>query len=86
MKIAKLRDQIVAVGDTIEDNELVQISLNGFRPSWHNFVPSIYGQEKPTWVQALVGWFQWRGDETIACKMKMPSFRFVYICFKGTPG
>lgn len=48
MKIAKLRDQLVAVGDTIEDNELVQISLNGFRPSWHNFVPSICGQEKPT--------------------------------------
>jgi hypothetical protein len=38
MKIAELRDQIAAVGDTVEDNELVQISLNGFSPPWHNFV------------------------------------------------
>ena len=45
MKIVKLRDLIVAVGDTVEDNELVRISLNGFNLPWHNFVQSIYGQE-----------------------------------------
>jgi hypothetical protein len=45
MKIAELRDQIAAVGDTVEDNELVWISLNGFSPPWHNFVQVICGWE-----------------------------------------
>ena len=30
MKIAELRDQIVIVGDIVEDNEIVQIYVNGF--------------------------------------------------------
>jgi hypothetical protein len=33
MKIVELRDQIVAIRDTTGDNEIVQISLNGFSPS-----------------------------------------------------
>ena len=37
MKKEDLRDQIVAVKDTIDENELVQISLNGFSTLWHNF-------------------------------------------------
>ena len=30
MKIAKLRDQIVIVGDILEDDEIVRIYVNGF--------------------------------------------------------
>lgn len=41
-----MRDQIDAIGDTIEDNELVLISHNGFSPLWHKFVEIIYGWEK----------------------------------------
>lgn len=37
MKKEDSRDQIVAVKDTIDENELVQISLNGFSTLWHNF-------------------------------------------------
>jgi hypothetical protein len=42
MKIVELRDQITAVGDIVEDNELVQISLNGFSPY---FIQLICGHE-----------------------------------------
>ena len=35
MKKTDLRDQIAR---TIENKELVEISLNGFSPSWYNFV------------------------------------------------
>jgi hypothetical protein len=38
MKITELRDQQVAIGNNIEENELVWISVNGFGPSWHQFV------------------------------------------------
>ena len=46
MKLAELRDQITAIGDKIEDNELTQISPNGFSPLWHNFVQVICDWEK----------------------------------------
>jgi hypothetical protein len=42
MKITELRDQLATVGDKVEENELVWISLNGFGPSWHHFVHSVY--------------------------------------------
>jgi len=37
MKIVKLRDQTITTGNTVKENEPVQISLNGFSPLWHNF-------------------------------------------------
>jgi len=46
MKIAEFRDQIDVVGDIVEDDELVQISLSGFSPPWHNFVQVICGREQ----------------------------------------
>jgi len=39
MKITRLRDQLATIGDKVEENELVRISLNGFGPSWHHFLP-----------------------------------------------
>jgi hypothetical protein len=44
--IAKLRDQTVVVGDTIEYNELVRISLNDVSPQWHKFSQVIFGWDK----------------------------------------
>jgi hypothetical protein len=35
VKITNLRDQRVAIGNKVEENELVWISVNGFGPSWH---------------------------------------------------
>jgi hypothetical protein len=61
MKIAELRDQIAAVGDTVEDDELVWISLNGFSPPWHNFVQIICGQEKLLDFEQL--WDAFIGEE-----------------------
>jgi len=34
MKIAKLRDQLIQISVKIDDEELVQIALNSFSPSW----------------------------------------------------
>jgi 2-phosphoglycerate kinase len=38
MKITELRDQLAAIGEHIDESELVWITLNGFGPSWHHFV------------------------------------------------
>jgi hypothetical protein len=38
MKITKLRNQLVAIGERIGESEVVWITLNGFVPSWHHFV------------------------------------------------
>ena len=35
------RDQLAAVGEKIEDAELVNIALNGFPASWESFVKGI---------------------------------------------
>lgn len=37
MKIEELRDQIATIGNIVDGNELVQISLNRFSPPWHYF-------------------------------------------------
>jgi hypothetical protein len=57
MKIAELRYQIVAAGDTVEDNELVQISLIGFSSPWHDFVQFICGWENLLDFEQLWGAF-----------------------------
>ena len=36
-----MRDQLQAIGDTIDDAELVTVTLNGFPPSWDPFVQGI---------------------------------------------
>jgi hypothetical protein len=43
MKVSQLRDQLKTIGDTIDDAELVTMTLNGFPSSWEPFVQSICG-------------------------------------------
>jgi len=38
MKVSKLKDQLKSIGDTIDDAELVAVTLNGFPTSWEPFV------------------------------------------------
>jgi hypothetical protein len=41
LKISQIKDQLAAIGDPIEDTELVTTTLNGFPPSWDPFVQVI---------------------------------------------
>jgi hypothetical protein len=43
MKVSQLKNQLQAIGDTIDDAELVTITLNGLPSSWEPFVQSICG-------------------------------------------
>ena len=38
MKISQIKDQLAAIGDPVEDDELVTTTLNGLPPSWDPFV------------------------------------------------
>jgi len=38
MRVSQLRDQLIAVGDTIYDAKFVTVTLNGFPSSWDLFV------------------------------------------------
>lgn len=44
MTLPKLRDQFGTINGEVKDDELVWITLNGFRTTWHNFDKFIYGQ------------------------------------------
>jgi hypothetical protein len=38
MRITQIRDQLVAIGEVVDDIELVNVALNGFPGSWEPFV------------------------------------------------
>jgi hypothetical protein len=46
MGISQVIDQLVAIGEAIDDTELVNVILNGFPESWEPFVQGIYAREK----------------------------------------
>ena len=49
-RITQIRDELAAVGEKIEDPELVRIALDGFTKSWDLFVRCVVAQEKlPEW-------------------------------------
>lgn len=49
-KITQIRDELVAVGEKVEDLELVRIALNGFSKPWGVFVWGIVARENlPNW-------------------------------------
>jgi hypothetical protein len=49
-KLTQVRDELTAVRDTVPDDELVRIALNGFGKQWDVFVRCVVGREKlPTW-------------------------------------
>ena len=43
-KITQIRDQLMAIGDKVEDN-LVQTVFNGLPTSWETFLASVNGRE-----------------------------------------
>jgi hypothetical protein len=46
MKITQIRDQLAAVGEKVDDAELVNTTLNGFSKPWEPFVKGICAREK----------------------------------------
>jgi hypothetical protein len=38
MRISQIRDKHVAIGEAIDDTELMNVALNGFPESWEPFV------------------------------------------------
>jgi hypothetical protein len=42
MKITQIRDQLAAIGDTVQDVELVNVALRGLPKSWEPFVQVIF--------------------------------------------
>jgi hypothetical protein len=38
MRISQIHDQLVAIGETVDDTELVNVALNGFPRTWKPFV------------------------------------------------
>jgi hypothetical protein len=45
-RISQIKDQLVAIGDLVEDDELVITTLNGFPPPWDPFVQGICARRK----------------------------------------
>ena len=49
-KITQMHDELVAVGEKVEDRELVRIALNDFTKSWEVFVNGVITRENlPKW-------------------------------------
>ena len=49
-RVAQVKDELAAIGDTIPNSELVRIALKGFTKKWDIFVKCIVGRQKlPNW-------------------------------------
>jgi hypothetical protein len=49
-KFTQIRDELAAVGETVDETELVRIALNGFTKQWDVFVRGVVAREKlPDW-------------------------------------
>jgi hypothetical protein len=46
MRITQIRDQLAAIGEAVDDTELVNVALNGLPRSWEPFVQGICAREK----------------------------------------
>ena len=44
-KISQLRDQFMAIGDKVEDNDLVQTIFDGLPVTWETFLAAVNGRE-----------------------------------------
>ena len=51
--MAQLRDQLVAIGDTVEEVEIAMTTLNGFPRDWETFIQGIYSRRKLTKFRKL---------------------------------
>jgi hypothetical protein len=46
MRISQIKDHLAIIGDSLDDAELVNTTLNGFPSSWSAFVQGIYARNK----------------------------------------
>ena len=45
-----MRNELVVVGEVVNNAELIRVALNGFSKSWESFVRSIVARENmPSW-------------------------------------
>jgi hypothetical protein len=45
-RIRQVRDELVAIGETMDDLELVRMTLKGFTKEWTPFIKGIVAREK----------------------------------------
>ena len=58
-RLTQIRDELGAVGSKTEDEELVQIALNGFFKPWDTFVKGVVAREKlPEWQRLVYDFVQ----------------------------
>jgi hypothetical protein len=53
MRITRIRDQHAAIGEAVDDIELVNVGLNGLPESWEPFVQGICAREKLPYFDKL---------------------------------
>ena len=46
MRVSQLRDQLLAIGESVDDGELVSIALNDLPTSWEPFIQGVCAQAK----------------------------------------
>ena len=64
-KIAQVRDQLLAIGITVDDDDLVQTMVDGLPSSWETFMTSVYGREnQPTFERLWHDCIQEEGRNT----------------------
>jgi hypothetical protein len=50
MRITQVHDQLAAIGEKLDDVELMNVALNGFPKSWEPFVKGVCARENlPDW-------------------------------------
>ena len=53
MRITQTRDQLVAIGEKVDDIELVNVALNGFTKPWEPFQGDLHSEETSRLVEDL---------------------------------
>ena len=49
-RVSHVRDELAAVGETVDSAELIRVALNSFSKSWETFVRGIVARENmPSW-------------------------------------
>ena len=52
-RVAQIRDQLEAIGDTVEEEEIVMITLNDLPIDWEDFIQGICSRRKLTEFRKL---------------------------------
>ena len=52
-KIPQVRDQLIAIGIVVDDDDLVQTVVDGLASSWKTFMASVSGRENQSTFERL---------------------------------